>query len=89
LVVLDEIDGALGGANDGSLIKFLCDLVQSEGVKQHAKNADAPEESEQTGGLADNDPQRKRRKGAKISRRTLMRPIICICNDLYGLLRDH
>lgn len=67
LIVIDEIDGAVGGSSDGSLIKFLVDLVNRD-HNQNNKNQENEEETVKT--------KTKKQK-------QLMRPIICICNDAY------
>ena len=73
LVVIDEIDGSTGG--DGSTDTFVRALV-----RLIERGRGAPERRFR-GHMAP-DPQvgRSRRKAAK----PLLRPIICICNDLYA-----
>eukprot|EP00854_Cymbomonas_tetramitiformis_P008485 gene8485-10079_t len=65
-VVLDEIDGALGGAEGKGGIDFLVKLASTE--------------SDSTGEVAKDGKGKGKGKG-KPAR--LMRPIICICNDMY------
>lgn len=67
LLVIDEIDGALAGGDEKSLVNYLVQLATS-----HVKPG--PD------GL-DNTESRKVRHRTR--KRVLGRPIVCICNDLY------
>lgn len=74
-IVIDEIDGAAGGSEATSAVSALVRLA----------NAGAPRKSQNQ---SENDAQEdelsqskaKKKKGMK----PLLRPIICICNDLYA-----
>lgn len=73
LVVIDEIDGATGGdssANDG-FVRALVRLVE---------RGQGSSERRFRGHMAPEPHVGRRRKGPK----PLLRPIICICNDLYA-----
>ncbi len=72
LVVIDEIDGATGGGGgaSGESHGFIRALVR---LIESGKGSDS-----KAGGLAARG--KKQRKGSK----PLLRPIICICNDLYA-----
>ncbi|KAH9271827.1 hypothetical protein BASA83_005929 [Batrachochytrium salamandrivorans] len=75
LVIIDEIDGASSsGSGDQTFIKMLVRLVEAND-NSHAK---------EDGGMAtvesDSAPKKRKQK----SQRSLMRPIICICNDQYA-----
>ncbi|KAJ3415604.1 Chromosome transmission fidelity protein 18 [Chytridiales sp. JEL 0842] len=70
LVIIDEIDGASATGGDNSFMKLLVDLAQGDAKEESGNNGEA------------GSAQRSRKKnGAK---RQLLRPIICICNDLYA-----
>jgi chromosome transmission fidelity protein 18 len=81
LIVIDEIDGAMGGQSDTSLIKFLVDLA-SRGAGRRAQGVnEVDDESEEEG-----SPQgatKVRAATGKKKKMPLQRPIICICNDAY------
>jgi chromosome transmission fidelity protein 18 len=62
LTIIDEIDGAIGGSGDSSLVKALCDMAASINKS------------------GNQDKQKKKTR----SNIKLIRPIICICNDLYA-----
>lgn len=69
LVIIDEIDGALGAAHsDKSLISYLAQLAATPAA--HRSSAEADEKRPKTGGTR--------------AQPALRRPIVCICNDLYA-----
>lgn len=76
LVVIDEIDGALGGAEGRGAIQALLSIVNGGGKGGRVRHGDENDAG------ADNDAvgKKTKRKGPG----PLMRPIICICNDLYA-----
>ncbi|KAL8280406.1 hypothetical protein RQP46_007054 [Phenoliferia psychrophenolica] len=74
-VVIDEIDGAVGDGESGfinSLVKLITD----------GANVKRGKSGESTAKKAGEDKDKKAKK--KIVHRALLRPIICICNDLYS-----
>ena len=77
LVVIDEIDGALGGAEGRGAIQALLSIIN--GGKDKRKHGDENERP----GAADDGASGKKPRGRK-GPGPLMRPIICICNDLYA-----
>ena len=76
LVVIDEIDGALGGAEGRGAIQALLSIINGGSKGGRARHGDENDAG------ADNDAvgKKTKRKGPG----PLMRPIICICNDLYA-----
>lgn len=84
LIVIDEIDGAMGGQTDTSLIKFLVDLA-NRGVGKRSKTGFQNEDSEDEGEnvLSGNGTTKIQATAAKKKKMPLQRPIICICNDPY------
>ena len=75
-MVIDEIDGALGGAEGRGAIQALLSIVNGGGKGGRVRHGDENDAG------ADNDAvgKKTKRKGPG----PLMRPIICICNDLYA-----
>ena len=77
-VVIDEIDGALGGAEGRSAIQALLSVVNGggrgrrPGVTRAGEDQGGPNDVESGG--------RAKKKGPG----PLMRPIIAVCNDLYA-----
>ncbi|KOO35359.1 chromosome transmission fidelity [Chrysochromulina tobinii] len=69
LIILDEIDGAMGGSEGTSAIHELLKLANMTARQSKGSTDDADGE----GGA----------KGAKGSK-GLQRPVICICNDVYA-----
>ncbi|KAJ4722941.1 chromosome transmission fidelity protein 18-like [Melia azedarach] len=70
-LVIDEIDGALGDGKGA--VEVILKMVSADGKSNTGKENVAKEE--QSGKKS----SRKGRKGA-----SLLRPVICICNDLYA-----
>ena len=68
MIIIDEIDGVAGGSSDCTFIKLLLDLVKAEPEVQEVEN--------------DGISQHVRKRKGKTQQHILMRPIICICNDL-------
>ncbi|PRW55958.1 chromosome transmission fidelity 18-like protein [Chlorella sorokiniana] len=106
-VIIDEIDGATGGAEGRSGIAALLKIVTAgpskggkqqggsgKGQAQASDDADSDDEEAEGGAGGAERPGRGagRRGGAAAAAggrarqrlRPLMRPIICICNDLYA-----
>ena len=90
-VVIDEIDGALGGADGKGAIHALLTIVNGsrgpKSVAQTERDARLESESAEDGVLrttkhapGHNSKNQGKRKGNG----PLMRPIICICNDPYA-----
>ncbi|KAJ3101426.1 hypothetical protein HDU97_001356 [Phlyctochytrium planicorne] len=79
LVIIDEIDGAHNAAqSDNSMIKCLVDLCSnSVKKKEKEKGGDDDQGDDENEGTSGGSKKKK-------SARTLNRPIICICNDLYS-----
>lgn len=75
LVVIDEIDGATGGGGgaSGESVGFIRALVR---LLEQGKGAGS-----KAAGLAS---KYKKRKDKRVLDKPLLRPIICICNDLYA-----
>ena len=78
-VVLDEIDGALAGSDGRGALEAVVALARAEARSDDAGDGDAaPEGAGSVFGAA---------PGARKSRRaapTLLRPVLCICNDLMA-----
>lgn len=104
-IIIDEIDGAVGGSEGRSAIAALLKLVTATGKAKGGsapakeKAADAAhddDESDDEEGGADAAGRSGGSGGAKVVHgraaggkkkpqlRPLLRPIICICNDLYA-----
>ncbi|KAJ1651331.1 Chromosome transmission fidelity protein 18 [Dispira simplex] len=81
-LIIDEVDGVIGGKdNRGSsgrdFISLLVDMANAEATPRFPSD----HESGTPGGImSTDDRKRKTRTGPP----PLMRPIICICNDLYA-----
>lgn len=75
MVIIDEIDGALGGAGDNNFVKVLLDIVNA----QPKSSAGVGEDGD---GISRKQRKDRRGGGKAAMVRPLMRPIICICNDL-------
>lgn len=65
MLIIDEIDGVSSSGGEQSFIKLLVDIATVEVVSK----------DENTKGAGGN------RKNKKFTKKPLMRPIICICND--------
>lgn len=65
MLIIDEIDGVSSSGGEQSFIKLLVDIATVEVMSK--------EENTKSGG--------GNRKNKKFTKRPLMRPIICICND--------
>lgn len=74
LIVIDEIDGATGGNHEASFIKALIELIQEGDVPTKRKTDSGDEE----------EPVSKSKRHGAHPKHRLLRPIICICNDLYA-----
>lgn len=74
-VVLDEVDGVAGG-EAASAVGALVDMVKRSSGRQ------APQ-PDPTGSTAE-AKRARRRAGRKGTAGTVVRPVICICNDLYA-----
>ncbi|KAL2643607.1 hypothetical protein R1flu_011194 [Riccia fluitans] len=72
-LIIDEIDGAIGGGEGRSALRHLIDIVS-----RTKKTTGSGEKAAEDGAAK---KATKRKKG---SAETLSRPIICICNDLYA-----
>ncbi|KAG0606534.1 hypothetical protein M758_9G148800 [Ceratodon purpureus] len=72
-LVIDEIDGALSGAEGKGAIDALLEIINAE------KKLSLGKENEMEEGFV---RKNSRKKGAPVRR--LSRPVICICNDLYA-----
>lgn len=68
MLIIDEIDGVSSSGGEQSFIKLLVDIATVEVVSK----------DENTKGAGGN------RKNKKFTKKPLMRPIICICNDQYA-----
>eukprot|EP00793_Prasinoderma_coloniale_P003163 PRCOL_00005798-RA len=77
-VVIDEIDGLVGGPEGRGAVDALLKIINAGAAKKGAKDAPPPEDGEGGDGQ-DGGGQKRRKKEQK-----LMRPIVCICNDLYA-----
>jgi chromosome transmission fidelity protein 18 len=75
-VVIDEIDGATGSASDGG-VRAACGAVNA--VAEILRKGELPPESSSGGGGGEGG----RKRGGKAAE-PLLRPLICICNDLYA-----
>jgi len=99
LLVVDEVDGALGGgfgSTDGGSggFRLVCDHLKRciDSSNKSRKNQDANESDESAENADDSDaesPNRPKKakaksKGRKDSDFGFKRPIIFICNDLYS-----
>uniref|UniRef100_J3LMA1 AAA+ ATPase domain-containing protein n=1 Tax=Oryza brachyantha TaxID=4533 RepID=J3LMA1_ORYBR len=69
-LVIDEIDGALGDGKGA--VEVILKMINAE--KNNSSNSSASTE--------DTQGRKSSKKGHKIPK--LMRPVICICNDLYA-----
>ncbi|KAJ7546189.1 hypothetical protein O6H91_08G029300 [Diphasiastrum complanatum] len=72
-LIIDEIDGALGGAEGKGAIASLLEIVSAEKKMVVQKESEFNDEPTQK--------TSKRRGGAMVHK--LSRPVICICNDQY------
>ncbi|KAL1923537.1 uncharacterized protein VTP21DRAFT_8517 [Calcarisporiella thermophila] len=70
LLIIDEIDGVSSSGGNDSFIKSLIDLITVE-PKSNLKSGQGP-------------TLNKRAKKKDDCKKPLMRPIICVCNDLYA-----
>ncbi|KAG0219745.1 hypothetical protein BGX33_001062 [Mortierella sp. NVP41] len=70
MLIIDEIDGVSSSGGEQSFIKLLVDIATVEAASGEDKSKAAG-----SGGG---------RKNKKFTKRPLMRPIICICNDQYA-----
>ncbi|KAH7046343.1 hypothetical protein BKA57DRAFT_466280 [Linnemannia elongata] len=68
MLIIDEIDGVSSSGGEQSFIKLLVDIATVEVMSK--------EENSKSGG--------GNRKNKKFTKKPLMRPIICICNDQYA-----
>ncbi|KAG9063033.1 hypothetical protein KI688_004633 [Linnemannia hyalina] len=68
MLIIDEIDGVSSSGGEQSFIKLLVDIATVEVVSKE-------ENIKAAGG---------NRKNKKFTKKPLMRPIICICNDQYA-----
>ncbi|KAF9546441.1 hypothetical protein EC957_009790 [Mortierella hygrophila] len=68
MLIIDEIDGVSSSGGEQSFIKLLVDIATVEVVSKE-------ENTKAAGG---------NRKNKKFTKKPLMRPIICICNDQYA-----
>ncbi|KAG0275592.1 hypothetical protein BGZ95_008609 [Linnemannia exigua] len=68
MLIIDEIDGVSSSGGEQSFIKLLVDIATVEIATK--------EENSKAGGGG--------RKNKKFTKKPLMRPIICICNDQYA-----
>ena len=97
LLIVDEVDGALGGSSDGSGggFKQVCDhLKKCIDNSNETRRNQAAEESEGGDEEADGSDEEvesktkkakaTKKKGKKDSDIGFRRPIIFICNDLYA-----
>ncbi|KAJ1967874.1 Chromosome transmission fidelity protein 18 [Dispira parvispora] len=81
-LIIDEVDGVVGGKDNGGsggrdFISLLVDMANAVATPR----SQSDHESSTLGGiLSTGDRKRKTRTGPP----PLMRPIICICNDLYA-----
>ncbi|KAI8089045.1 uncharacterized protein BX664DRAFT_126288 [Halteromyces radiatus] len=73
LLIIDEIDGASSGGGSDSFIKQLVDLASIE----------VPSKTNYSGGFQQQQIANKNNKNKK-KQNPLLRPIICICNDVYA-----
>jgi len=71
-VVIDEIDGAIGGAEGRSTIEALVQLVTRTRKSNEGEGGDETVQKKSKGG-----------KGGKKGPPVLNRPIICVCNDAF------
>ena len=98
-LIVDEIDGAAGGAEGRSAVLALVKVITATSTRSHgdkdsikSKNGENERESdisedEEHHASKNTRRDNHKRKTSKSSRkrlRPLMRPIICICNDLYA-----
>lgn len=74
LILIDEIDGALGGSGDNNFIMMLVKLATA-GDKPTGNGTTSGEGEER-------DSLQNGRRKKKAVDRSLLRPIICVCNDL-------
>lgn len=72
-LVIDEIDGAMGGSGSAGAINALVRLIKGDDEKE-----------EEGGKNGDGAPKDKNKKKNKKDSFKLNRPIICICNDQYA-----
>ncbi|KAF9191281.1 hypothetical protein BGZ50_009496 [Haplosporangium sp. Z 11] len=69
LLIIDEIDGVSSSGGEQSFIKLLVDMATVDAASKEEKSR-----ADGSGG----------KKFKKYTKRPLMRPIICICNDQYA-----
>ena len=81
LVIIDEIDGAAAAGNEHSLIRFLISLATSVGGKKSSSVKEDDAEADED--VIEEEQSVKTTKKSKTKKAPLIRPIICICNDLY------
>ncbi|KAI8332374.1 hypothetical protein BC941DRAFT_436468 [Chlamydoabsidia padenii] len=74
ILIIDEIDGASSGGGSDSFIKQLVDLASIE--------ATSKKENSTTSGFQSTKKPNNNNK--KKQQQPLLRPIICICNDVYA-----
>ena len=72
LIILDEIDGAMGGAEGSGAINELIKLANATSATPRAGAGEAPSPGGAGGAKT------------KAKRMGLQRPVICICNDVYA-----
>ncbi|KAF9409813.1 hypothetical protein BGZ94_001854 [Podila epigama] len=72
MLIIDEIDGVSSSGGEQSFIKLLVELASVE-----APGASDDKTKTSTSGAGG-------RRGKKFTKKPLMRPIICICNDQYA-----
>ena len=89
LIVIDEIDGASGGYNEASFIKALVDLVlegerSGPGGNFGGPGGRRPQRPESSSAEDDDPVDKAAKRSVKAAKHRLLRPIICICNDLYA-----
>ncbi|GAQ84926.1 DNA replication checkpoint protein CHL12/CTF18 [Klebsormidium nitens] len=76
-LVIDEIDGALNGAEGKGAIDALLAIVNAGA----SGSRDSDKDADEAGGNHLAPSKKKKKKGAV---KKLSRPVICICNDMYA-----
>jgi len=84
-IIIDEIDGVAAGQEAKGAISALIKLATAmPQAKKQASDAEEQNSTIEKGNEAKNVLQKASKKPKKSAVKPLLRPIICICNDLYA-----